>query len=148
MAAHIIACRLIYLPSTHNVDFVEREQPLPSIGFLGLGIMGTAMARNLEKLGMMLQCGTGQPASVMLWYLKVPSSVQCSQILAGAAPPLGPLRAPEQEQSFLQKPEVLHRVLLGNSNWPEFSLLTHTMVGASPSMMDHLPPFSKRQIFQ
>ncbi len=75
-------------------------------------------------------------------------SVQCSQILAGAAPPLGPLRAPEQEQSFLQKPEVLHRVLLGNSNWPEFSLLTHTMVGASPSMMDHLPPFSKRQIFQ
>jgi hypothetical protein len=64
------------------------------------------------------------------------------------APPLGPLRAPEQEQSFLQKPEVLHRVLLGNSNWPEFSLLTHTMVGASPSMMDHLRPFSKRQIFQ
>ncbi|KAH9554676.1 hypothetical protein CY35_08G075900 [Sphagnum magellanicum] len=51
MAAHIIACRLIYLQSTHNVDFVEREQPLPSIGFLGLGIMGTAMARNLVKAG-------------------------------------------------------------------------------------------------
>ncbi|KAH9554703.1 hypothetical protein CY35_08G076600 [Sphagnum magellanicum] len=29
----------------------EREQPLPSIGFLGLGIMGTAMARNLVKAG-------------------------------------------------------------------------------------------------
>jgi hypothetical protein len=37
--------------STHNVDFVEREHPLPSIGFLGLGIMGTAMARNLVKAG-------------------------------------------------------------------------------------------------
>jgi hypothetical protein len=37
---------------------------------------------------------------------------------------------------------------LGNSNWPQYSLPTHTMVGASPSMMDHLPPFSKRQIFQ
>jgi hypothetical protein len=37
---------------------------------------------------------------------------------------------------------------LGNSNWPQFSLPTHTMVGASPSMMDHLPPCSKRQIFQ
>jgi glyoxylate/succinic semialdehyde reductase len=33
------------------VDFVEREHPLPSIGFLGLGIMGTAMARNLVKAG-------------------------------------------------------------------------------------------------
>jgi hypothetical protein len=62
-------------------------------------------------------------------------------------PPLGPLRAPEQEQSFLQKPEVLHQVLLGNSNWPEFSLLTHTMVGASPSMMDHLPHFLNAKYF-
>jgi hypothetical protein len=30
---------------------VEREERLPSIGFLGLGTMGTAMARNLLKAG-------------------------------------------------------------------------------------------------
>jgi len=42
------------------------------------------------------------------------------------------------------------RSTLGNSNWPQFSLLTHHthIVGTSPSMMDRLPPFSKRQIFQ
>jgi hypothetical protein len=70
IAAHIIACRLIYLPSTHNVDFVEREQPLPSIGFLGLGIMGTAMAHNLVKAGyrlLSLICPDLLAASV--WYL-------------------------------------------------------------------------------
>jgi hypothetical protein len=33
---------------------------------------------------------------------------------------------------------------LGNFNWPQFSLLTHTWW----AMMDHLPPFSKPQIFQ
>jgi hypothetical protein len=37
---------------------------------------------------------------------------------------------------------------LGNSNWPQFSVLTHTWWATSPSMMDHLPPFSKHQIFQ
>jgi len=37
---------------------------------------------------------------------------------------------------------------LGNSNWPQISLLTHTWWAPSPSMMDHLPAFSKRRIFQ
>jgi hypothetical protein len=37
---------------------------------------------------------------------------------------------------------------LGNSNWPQFFFADTHMVGTSPSMMHHLPPFSKRQIFQ
>jgi hypothetical protein len=70
MAAHIIACRLIYLPSTHNVDFVEREQPLPSIGFLGLGIMGTAMAHNLVKAGYrLLSLICPDLLAALVWYL-------------------------------------------------------------------------------
>jgi hypothetical protein len=52
------------------VDFVEREHPLPSIGFLGLGIMGTAMARNLVKAGYrLLSLICPDLLAALVWYL-------------------------------------------------------------------------------
>ncbi len=52
----------------------------------------------LELLsGMMLQCGTGQPASVMLWYLKVPSKSLYSAVIQD--PIIFPL-LPERQQKL------------------------------------------------